>query len=215
MFISSVANRVVFLAAICFIALTRPAQAAGDSLSTLISDRLTVAWAPDNGLTISIDNVPFVRRSSLAIVKPGWTGIIFNQPAVKPQITDWMSAPDGAKTARITLENSEVVCHYTLSVSPKNSVSVDLGYQLPFRATAPRDKCQRLHHERGGRFRFPHRVPYLRRTPCCGNDPGTEPIRTAPQGCYLWNPSWRRIHRLHRHGAAWRQLSLHELNFVN
>jgi hexosaminidase len=106
------------------------AYAAVESVTSINTDRLTVGWTQSNGLTISIDGVPFVRRSSLVIVKPGWTGTILNQPAIKPRITDWVTGADGAKTAKVILENDDAVCNYTLRVSPQNQVTIDLGYRL-------------------------------------------------------------------------------------
>ncbi|MES2464103.1 MAG: glycoside hydrolase family 20 zincin-like fold domain-containing protein [Armatimonadota bacterium] len=108
----------------------RTANAAVDSLTPVTSDRLTVGWAADKGLTVSIDGVPFILRSTLAIVKPGWSGVILNQPSVKRDIVDWRTAPDGSQTAAVTLENNDAVCRYAFSVSPKNSFTVDLAYQL-------------------------------------------------------------------------------------
>lgn len=140
MFIPTAALRVIrrlrmissglFVATACLGVTACHADAAVDSLAPVTADRLTVGWTAANGLTLAIDSVPFVRRSSLAIVKAGWTGVILNQPEIKPQITDWTTAPGGIRTAKITMENADAVCSYTLTVSPQDSVTVDLAYRL-------------------------------------------------------------------------------------
>ena len=120
----------LLVATACFSVADCHAYAVVDSLAPVTADRLTVGWTAANGLTLAIDGVPFVRRSSLVIVKAGWTGVLLNQPEIKPKITDWATAPGGTRTAIITLENADAVCSYTLNVSQQNSVTVDLAYRL-------------------------------------------------------------------------------------
>ncbi|MBC8104287.1 MAG: beta-N-acetylhexosaminidase [Cytophagales bacterium] len=129
MFIPRVACWALLAGAGLFIG-SRPAGAAPVPLSPLTANRLTVGWTAENGLTVAVDGVPLVRRSSLVLVKKGWTGTLLNQARVKPDITDWTTAPDGTRTARIRLENEDAACEYLLTVSPKNRLVVDLAYRL-------------------------------------------------------------------------------------
>jgi hypothetical protein len=107
-----------------------PTTAAATSLPPVTVQRTTVAWSPANGLSIAIDGVPVVRKSTLNLVKPGFTGEVLYQTTTKPVISGWHAATDGTQTATVTLENENAVGKYTITVEPNDAVDVDFRYRL-------------------------------------------------------------------------------------
>jgi hexosaminidase len=100
------------------------------SLPPVTVGRTTVAWSPANGLNIAVDGVPVVRKSTLHIVKKGYTGEVLYQTKAKPVISAWQAAANGAQSATVTLENENAVGKYTFTVSPNDAVDVDFSYRL-------------------------------------------------------------------------------------
>lgn len=123
-----------FLVTLALFAAPAFAQNAPVALPALTVGRTTVAWTPANGLSLHIDGVPVVRKSTLYIVQKDWTGVLLDPAKVRPVITGWADAPlekgPGAKTARIVLENENAACVYVLTAAPSDSVTVDLEYRL-------------------------------------------------------------------------------------
>src|SRR4028118_2359279 len=46
----------------------------------------SVDFAGPRGVSVSYHNVPIIRRSSLYVVKPGWSGLIYDQRAQKHDV---------------------------------------------------------------------------------------------------------------------------------
>src|SRR5690242_8817356 len=92
------------------VAFAQTPSAPPTSLAPVTVDRTTVAWSPADGMTLAVDGVPVVRKSTLAIVKKGWMGVLLDQRAVTPKIEGWNAAADGSRTARVTVENDDASC---------------------------------------------------------------------------------------------------------
>lgn len=107
--------------------------------------RTTVSWTGARGLSLTVDGVPVVLQSSLNLSKEGWNGTLLDQsrPGDLKNVSSWSDAPSGGKTARVELENENVVCSYTFTVAPSvtnfhlppnakdgQTVDVDLVYRL-------------------------------------------------------------------------------------
>lgn len=94
--------------------------------------RRTVAWSPANGLSLHYDGVAVVRRSTLNIVKAGWTGSLLGQTDAPRTVTPWKDTPGGGKSAQVRLENENAVCDYrfALGSAPEEAVTVELTYRL-------------------------------------------------------------------------------------
>jgi hypothetical protein len=101
------------------------------TLPPLTMGRTTVGWSGPGGLSLAVDGVPVVRRSTLYLVKPGWSGTLLDQTKVVPVVSGWKDAPGGGKTATVTLESPDARCDYTLAVSADGAaVTVDMAYRL-------------------------------------------------------------------------------------
>jgi hypothetical protein len=100
------------------------------ALSPITVGRTTVAWNPMNGISITVDGVPVVRKSTLYLVKPGYTGEVLYQTTAKPTVSGWQARPDGTQTASVTLETENAVGTYTFTVGPRDAVDVNLAYRL-------------------------------------------------------------------------------------
>ncbi len=77
---------------ICFClglaAFSQPARAQKATVATAVSNSpWQIEWQGPSGLTLSYDGVPLIRQSSLYIVKPGWTGLLFDGRNQKYQTT--------------------------------------------------------------------------------------------------------------------------------
>lgn len=91
--------------------------------------RCTFAWTASQGLSLAYEGVPILRKSTLYIVKAGWSGTLLGQPDA-PRAVTVADLPGGGKTARVTLENDAAVCVYTLTATPDDRVTLDLAYRL-------------------------------------------------------------------------------------
>jgi hypothetical protein len=110
---------------------SRPTAAADTpaALPPVTVGRTTVAWTPANGFSLAVDGVAVVRKSTLYVVKEGWNGLLLDQ-TTPPVVSPWKDADDGAKTATVTLENADAACAYTFTVTPRDTVTVDLAYRM-------------------------------------------------------------------------------------
>ncbi len=67
---------------------TQPARAQKSMVaSTLSNSPWQIQWEGPTGLTLSYDGVPLIRQSSLYVVKPGWTGLLFDGRRQKYETT--------------------------------------------------------------------------------------------------------------------------------
>ena len=106
-------------------------DASSPTLPPLTVGKSTVGWNSADGLTLAFDGVPFVRKSSLYLVKAGWSGVLLDQSKAVPVIRGWQDTPGGGKNAGVTLETPDARCDYTFTVNAAGSdVTVDLAYRL-------------------------------------------------------------------------------------
>ena len=91
--------------------------------------RMTVAWSGANGLSVAVDGVPTVRKSTLYLVKRGWSGVLLDQSSAPPVVTPWANGTNGTQTATISLDTPDAACVYQLTAAP-SEVTVDLAYRL-------------------------------------------------------------------------------------
>ncbi|MCX6369180.1 MAG: hypothetical protein NTX57_21080 [Armatimonadetes bacterium] len=97
-------------------------------MSPLTLGRLTVAWTPTNGLSIAADGVPVVRRSTLYLVKAGWSGVLFNPTTVRWSETPWRKVGE-SWLAEASAENESAAVAFEWLVT-KTSVTTTLRYRL-------------------------------------------------------------------------------------
>ena len=97
-------------------------------MKPLTVGRLTVAWTPTNGLRVTLDGVPVIRRSTLYLVKAGWSGVLFNPAEVRWSETGW--AKSGVSwQAEAHAESASAVVGFSWTVT-ETSVTTTLRYRL-------------------------------------------------------------------------------------
>lgn len=68
--------------------LSQPGHTQEAAVATPVSNSpWHIEWQGPRGLTLSYDGVPLIRQSSLYIVKPGWTGLLFDGRSQKYETT--------------------------------------------------------------------------------------------------------------------------------
>lgn len=81
-----------------------------------------------NGLSLRYKGVPVIRRSSLYVVSPGWTKLIFGQHLVKQQMTS--EDVPGGKVAKVSMTNDVFAATYTVTMLDSDQATIDLAYRL-------------------------------------------------------------------------------------
>lgn len=97
-------------------------------MNPLKLERWTVGWSPTNGLSVSFDGVPVIRRSTFYLVKAGWSGVLFNPSLVRWSETPWTKSGKGwSAEARGENESATVVFSWFVTES---AVTTTLRYRL-------------------------------------------------------------------------------------
>jgi len=96
-----------------------PAQSAGEVTQGGWSAR----FSADRGVSLSYQGVPVTRRSSLYIVKPHWSGLIYDYRAGKPHVTVT------GETITATDENADVKIGYAVTLDG-GTATTDFSYSL-------------------------------------------------------------------------------------
>jgi len=102
-------------------------QAAPDvppSTGSIALGQWRAQFSPETGMSLRYRGVPVTWRSSLYIVKPGWTGLIYDYRSGKPSVTG------KDNTLRATDENVDVKIGYTITLGSDNSATTDFTYAL-------------------------------------------------------------------------------------
>ena len=81
-----------------------------------------------NGLALKYKGVTVIRRSSLYVVSPGWSKLLFGHHIVKPTYSE-QDVP-GGKQVKVTLANDNFTATYTVTMLDNDVVTIDLGYRL-------------------------------------------------------------------------------------
>ncbi|WP_309722158.1 glycoside hydrolase family 20 zincin-like fold domain-containing protein [Armatimonas sp.] len=97
-------------------------------MSPLSIGRLTVTWTPASGLSITLDGVPVIRRSTLYLVKAGWSGVLFNPTTARWSETAWRKIGE-SWLAEASAENESAAVAFEWLVT-KTSVTTTLRYRL-------------------------------------------------------------------------------------
>ncbi|MBB6049135.1 beta-N-acetylhexosaminidase [Armatimonas rosea] len=97
-------------------------------MSPLSLGRLSVAWTPANGLRVTLDGVPVIRRSTLYLVKAGWSGVLFNPTTVRWSETGWHKTGESWQ-AEVSAENESAAVALEWLVT-ENAVTTTLRYRL-------------------------------------------------------------------------------------
>ncbi len=90
--------------------------------------RVTVVWTPARGLSVTLDSVPVIRRSTFYLVKAGWSGVLFNPTVVRWSETPWRKVGQ-SWLAEASAENESATVAFEWLVS-ETSVSTTLRYRL-------------------------------------------------------------------------------------
>lgn len=88
-----------------------------------------VRFSPERGIALWYKDVPVTTRSSLYLVKPGWTGMLYDQRAGKPTVTV-QEAAGGARVITIQDRNADVTLGYAITLGTDDSVTTDFHYAL-------------------------------------------------------------------------------------
>ena len=91
--------------------------------------RWSLAWSPAAGLAISLDNIPVAVKSTLYVVKAGWTGQLFGMPSAKWSTTGWVAVPGGF-AAEVIATNPDVSVTYRFSITDPDGIQVDMTANL-------------------------------------------------------------------------------------
>jgi len=91
--------------------------------------RWSLAWSPAAGLSLSLDNIPVAVKSTLYVVKAGWTGQLFGMPSAKWSTTGWVAVPGGF-AAEVIATNPDVSVTYRFSITDPDGIQVDMTANL-------------------------------------------------------------------------------------
>lgn len=80
------------------------------------------------GVSLKYKDVTIIRKSSLYVVSPGWTRLLFGHHQAEHKIT-CEDIPDG-KVVRISMGNEFFSATYHVTMKDSNEVTIDLAYQL-------------------------------------------------------------------------------------
>ena len=83
-------------------------------------------FSPERGVSLSYQGVPVTLRSSLYVVKPGWTGLLYDQRAGKPTVS---VSRDGTEIT-VRDESRDVRIGYVLTLGADGSAVTDFSYSL-------------------------------------------------------------------------------------
>jgi hypothetical protein len=117
-------------------ALVRAAAAPGAAppreLPPISAGPCTVSWTPANGLLLRWDGVPVVRKSTLYVVKAGWSGLLLDQRTAPVRVTPWSEdAATGPKWAGSRSKTTMRFATYTFTLAGDGrTFAVDLAYRL-------------------------------------------------------------------------------------
>src|SRR5439155_10812298 len=95
---------------------------------TVRAGRWQMDFTGPKGVQLAFDGVPVIRKSTLYVVAPGWTKVLYDQSAIKHQI---QTRADGdAQVVTIDGANELFSAHYEVTLRPDDTATVALTYQL-------------------------------------------------------------------------------------
>ena len=81
------------------------------------------------GIALWYDDVPVSRQSTFYIVKPGWTGLLYDQRASAPQVSV-VQTSDGGQVITATTQNEDTTVGETVTLGADGSATVTLAFGL-------------------------------------------------------------------------------------
>lgn len=93
----------------------------------------------NSGLTLKYKGITVIRRSSLYVVSPGWTKLLFGHHIVNPKIT--AQDVDGGILYKVALANDTFSATYNITMLDSDEVTIDLAYKLLQDVPAQMEYC--------------------------------------------------------------------------
>lgn len=118
---------VSFLAAVILLAAASSCPGGAEPMNTYKSGNFEVSYT-GNGLALKYKGVSIIRRSSLYVVSPGWTKLLFGHHITTPKFAS--EDVPGGKQVKVSLANDAFAATYTITMFDNDVVAIDLGYRL-------------------------------------------------------------------------------------
>ncbi len=104
-------------------------QTQSSALPVKVHGRWGIGWTPAAGLSLTLDGIPVAVKSTLYVVKAGWTGQLFGMPSAKWNTTGWVAIP-GGYAAEVVATNPDVSVTYRFSITDPDGIQVDMTANL-------------------------------------------------------------------------------------
>ena len=104
-------------------------QTQSSALPVKVHGRWGIGWTPAAGLSLTLDGISIAVKSSLYVVKAGWTGQLFGMPSAKWSTTGWVAIPGGF-AAEVVATNPDVSVTYRFSITDPDGIQVDMTANL-------------------------------------------------------------------------------------
>ena len=104
-------------------------QTQSSALPVKVHGRWGIGWTPAAGLFLTLDGISIAVKSSLYVVKAGWTGQLFGMPNAKWSTTGWVAIPGGF-AAEVVATNPDVSVTYRFSITDPDGIQVDMTANL-------------------------------------------------------------------------------------
>jgi len=119
---------------LAFLGTTAPSVRAADAPAPTSAESQLGDWrarfSPDRNVELWYRGISVVRRSSLYMVKPGWTGLLYDGRNGKPVVTVGATADGAGRVITARDQNADMRVGYTITLGADGSATTDLAYAL-------------------------------------------------------------------------------------
>ncbi len=129
---------VVVLAAVVVFTAAFSCVGSAQSMNTSKAGRVEFSYT-NHGLALKYKGVTVIRRSSLYVVSPGWTKLLFGHHTTVPKITS--EDVDGGILYKVKLANDTFSATYNITILDSDVVTIDLAYSLLKDVPAEMEYC--------------------------------------------------------------------------
>lgn len=103
------------------------APALGQATKTYTMNNLDFSYTK-GGVTLKYKGVSVIRKSSLYLVSPGWTNLLFGHHLANPTITS--EEIPGGKLIKVVMKNDVFAATYNVTLLESDEATIDLQYRL-------------------------------------------------------------------------------------
>jgi len=121
------ARLLINLAAAVVLAAVSSCVAHGDTMDTFSAGNCTFTYT-EGGVNLKYKDVTVIRRSSLYVVSPGWTKLLFGHHLAPHHITS--EDIPGGKLVKVSMGNDVFAATYNVTMLESDDVTIDLAYRL-------------------------------------------------------------------------------------